>query len=302
MRKTVLYVTVLFKMSRPAQLAGITLVYVLGLLIALANGAEWNTSSMLVAYFIAIPISISIHYVNEYADFESDALASRTPFSGGSGALPQSGLPRQIAWRAAWVALLIGTSLALAAYFLAYLSLPALTLLALSAFFGWMYSLPPLRLAWRGWGELDNALLGGIALPVYAYAAISGRVDIYVILVCIPFGMLVFVNLLATTWPDRHADAQVGKFTLAARWQVTSLRLLYLGVAVIGYAYLLIVPIFPPLVIMASLLTIPISLWGALTYTRWHTPLPTVAAMTAMLVAQIYAWGVQTGLFYDRFP
>jgi 1,4-dihydroxy-2-naphthoate octaprenyltransferase len=156
-----------------------------------------------------------------------------------------------------------------------------------------MYSLPPLALAWRGWGELDNALLGGVALPLYAYLVQSGELDPWVILIFIPFGMLVFINLLATTWADRDADGAVGKFTLATRWNTIRLRRVYLAVAAGAFVYLGMFNrlLYPQPVLIASLLVIPILVWGFITYTRQHSPFPTVAAMAVYLMIQITVWG-----------
>lgn len=64
--------------------------------------------------------------------------------------------------------------------------------------FGWAYSLPPLALAWRELGELDNAALGGLVLPLYGFAVASGRVSFDPILACVPFVALVFANMLET--------------------------------------------------------------------------------------------------------
>ena len=44
----------------------------------------------------------------------------------------------------------------------------AVHVLSLGAFFGWMYSVRPFALAWHGWGEVDNAALGGVLLPTRA--------------------------------------------------------------------------------------------------------------------------------------
>ncbi len=142
-----------------------------------------------------------------------------------------------MALKAGWLALLVGSVLGTLGMFLGLLSPAALAVLVWGAFWGWMYSLRPLVLAWRGWGELDNAMLGGVALPVYAYVVQAGPLDPRVVLIFIPFGMLVFINLLATTWADREADAKVGKFTLATHWPVIHLRLLYLVVS-LGFFYL----------------------------------------------------------------
>jgi 1,4-dihydroxy-2-naphthoate octaprenyltransferase len=38
--------------------------------------------------------AMAVHYANEYADAETDALTVRTPSSGGSGALERTDLPR----------------------------------------------------------------------------------------------------------------------------------------------------------------------------------------------------------------
>jgi 1,4-dihydroxy-2-naphthoate octaprenyltransferase len=157
-----------------------------------------------------------------------------------------------------------------------------------------MYSLRPLALAWRGWGELDNAMLGGVALPVYAYVVQAGQLDLRAVLIFIPFGMLAFVNLLATTWADREADASVGKYTLATRWPVARLQLIYLAVALGAFIFLLLFAnlIFPPIVVLYSFLVLPVLIWGLLVYTRQHSPFPTVAAMTVFLLLQIAAWGL----------
>ncbi|NDJ86753.1 MAG: prenyltransferase [Chloroflexi bacterium] len=280
-------------MSRPLQLVAVTLVYLMGTTIALARGHALDAPLLAWGYVGVIFVSASIHYANEYADHETDALTSRTPFSGGSGALPRSGFSPLIAFWAAWVALTMGLGVAIAALVLSSYPWPAFGVLLFGAFFGWMYSLPPLALAWRGWGELDNAMLGGIALPLYGFTVQAGWVDPAVIAICLPFGALVFVNLLATTWPDREADSQVGKFTLATRWPASKLRRLYwlgAGVAFLSLAALA-GSVLPPLVASGGFVVLPITLWGAVTYTRWHSPFPTVAAMILMLMIYLLAWG-----------
>ncbi|MBW8011403.1 MAG: prenyltransferase [Chloroflexi bacterium] len=286
-------------MARPSQLLAVTLVYTLGTLMAKANGYQINPLALIWGYLAIIPVSASIHYANEYADHETDALTQRTPFSGGSGVLPQTGLPPRIALTSAWVALLLGAGIAALGFFIGLLELAALVTLAFGAFFGWMYSVGPFALAWKGWGELDNALLGGVALPVYSYAVQAGQVDYFVILASIPFGTLVFINLLATTWPDRVADAAVGKRTLATRWSVKRLRRVYVFAGTGSFIAVLVMvnTIFPVEVIWGSLLALPVAVWGAYTYTQWHSPFPTVAAMAVMLLGQIAGWGLVVELF-----
>lgn len=284
----------LFAMSRPLQLVAVTIVYLVGIAIAGAMKIELSTQAAVWGYVALIATSASIHYANEYADYETDTLTTRTPFSGGSGALPETGLPRRLALRAAQVTLAVGVALATAGFVLGVLGVAAVGVLLAGAFFGWMYSLPPLQLAWNGWGELDNAALGGVLLPVYGFTVQAGYIDLAAIAVCLPFGALVFINLLATTWPDRAADAQVGKYTLATQWPTARLRILYGVGALAAFGLLLVMGnwLVPPLVLAAALLPVPIVLWGWSVYTRWENPFPTVFAMVVMMNAYLLSWGV----------
>jgi 1,4-dihydroxy-2-naphthoate octaprenyltransferase len=163
----------LFRMARPTQIVLIFFVYCLGMLMAVAKGFPLNMEVFWTGALVLIIISLSIHLANEYANYETDLLTTRTPFSGGSGALPETGLPRHLALIGAWVAFCVSGTLSIGAAWAGVLNRISLFVLALGAFFGWMYSLPPLSLAWRGWGKLDNALIGSIALPLYGYVVRS---------------------------------------------------------------------------------------------------------------------------------
>jgi 1,4-dihydroxy-2-naphthoate octaprenyltransferase len=159
-----------------------------------------------------------------------------------------------------------------------------------------MYSLPPLKLAWRGLGEVDNAFLGGILLPLHGYITVTGRFDSWVVLACLPFFFLCFNNLLAVTWPDRHADAQVGKMTLATIWPEGRLRKLYLIVATASFVSLLLLSgwIFPFEVTIVSLFSLPFVISGSATYTKNRVSSSTVYAMVVMMLFQMSMW-IATG-------
>jgi 1,4-dihydroxy-2-naphthoate octaprenyltransferase len=275
----------------------IAFVYLFGVVIALATGTPVDRSGVVVGLLVLLPLSASVHYANEYADYETDGLTIRTPFSGGSGALQRSGLGRRSALVGAWVTGLVGAGLSGIAYGLDFLPLAGLGILALGTFFGWMYSLAPLALGWRGWGELDNALLGGVALPFYGYVVQTGRVEGGVLLACLPFGALVFTNLLATTWADRAADFVVGKRTLATRWPLNQLRALYWAVVAGAYLSLLLLGgrVFPAIVAWSSIAVLPVSIWGGAAYTRRHSPFPSVFAMVCLLGVQLISWWSTAG-------
>ncbi|WP_338729657.1 prenyltransferase [Haladaptatus sp. DJG-WS-42] len=289
----------LLVMSRPVHLLIVALVYVLGVGIALAHGAFFDRLSLVAGFAALVPVTASIHYANEYADHETDALTTRTRFSGGSGALPETELSPTVALYAASVSLAVGAVVAGYGSYRGWLSVHAVAILALGALLGWSYSLPPLALAWRGLGELEHALLGGVLLPQYGVAVASGTYSRAAALATAPLCLLVFVNLLALMWPDREADAEVGKRTLATRLSATWLRRLYLSAVLATFVSLaaLTGSVLPRPVALASYAIVPLLAWGASTYTKTESPLPTVLALTVLAVAQSAAWFHVAGFY-----
>lgn len=282
----------LWGMARPLIMISVILVYVDGLLIARAYSYVLAWDKMVWGLAVLLLVAASIHYANEFADYETDSYSTPTLYSGGSGVLPRGNVPRHLALYAGWVALIICFGLTLLGHRLGALNTTALLCLVLGAFGGWMYSLPPLRLAWRGWGELDNALLGGLLLHIYGFVILSDQITIEIILLCLPFTLLTFNNLLATTWADKHADTMAGKYTLATRLPSVQLRRLYSAAAICAFMLLLLLHgrVIPGPVVYASLLAMPLVILGWRTYTRLHSPFPASNAMIVMLLAQILTW------------
>ena len=281
---------VLWQAARPAQLLLIALVYAMGASLAFAETGRRPVRTHAVGLTAMGLVAASVHYANEYADAETDRLTDRTPFSGGSGALPRTGLSRTVVLAAGAVALAAGSALVAVT---AGGALPRLSvwLLAAVAVLGWQYSVGPLAFAWRGLGELVNAVLGGLLLPVYAASVATGRVTLSAVAACLPFAIVVFLNLLDTTWPDRRADAAVGKRTLATRWSTGRLRGAYwVGVVTFAAATVALATTLPSAVWAVTAGVLPVLAYAGSRYTADESPAPTVAAMVALAVAQTAAW------------
>lgn len=291
----------LFDLSRPEQVALVLLVYLMGVLAA-ASGelpgvdAPFVWGPVLAGAVALVPLTVGVHYANEWADYETDLLTTPTEFSGGSGVFRRTTLPRRLALRGAYGAVTVGALLTIELLAVGLLSPTSASLLALITVLGWQYSLPPLELVRHGVGEVDNALLGGVLLPVYGASVVTGRLVPAVALASVPFALLVFANLLQTHWPDRHADRQVGKRTLVTRASAGRLRRAYWLVVAAAFGSLLglhLGPV-PTAVSVAGGLALPLSLWGGVTYTRQRSPFPAVAAMVTVAAAQTLAWGALT--------
>ena len=290
----------LWEASRPSQLALILLVYTLGIGMATAGppvvvvaadvGSLSFRLSALAGALVLLPVAVAIHYANEYADVETDALTDRTPFSGGSGALEETGLSAAFLRRATVGATVVsGCGVVLAA---ATLPPDAVMVLIAILLAGLGYSLPPVALIRRGLGEFVNAVLGGLLLPLYGVAVVATPTAIAGLAV-VPFVLVVGCNLFATHWPDREADAAVGKRTLVVRWSPRRIRRAYvvLGVGAVAVtASLLAAEAVPSAVGVATLASLSLLAWGWTTLTRRRDPLPSVLAMVVLVVASTVAW------------
>ena len=277
--------------TRPSQLALIGVVYTLGVGMATVLGSStvpWRPVGVGAA--ILLPVALSVHYANEYADAETDRRTERTPFSGGSGALERTGVARSLLARASGVALAVGVTGGAVAWWVGVVSATAVAFLVAIAVAGLAYSLPPVALVRLGVGEVTNALLGGTLLPLYGVAVVSS-VTVTTVLAVVPFTLLVGCNLLATHWPDRDADAAVGKRTLAVRWSRGRLRTAYWALATAAVVTTTaLVGTVPTAVVAAQTLALPPLLWGGVVLTRQRSPFPAVSAMVVHASASTLAW------------
>lgn len=283
-------------MSRPDQLALIVVVLAAGVAAGTSRGdqgpGQLTAGPLAVVAAALLLVAASVHVVNEYADSDTDVLTRRTRFSGGSGALADPGVPRRTALAAAVALAGSGVAVALLGWTAGALPAPALSLLALGLVGGWLYSVGPFAFSRHGWGEVANAALGGLVLPAYGIAAMTGTVTPSDVAAFAPFALLVFVNLLETQWPDRVADRAVGKHTLTSRLSPRQVRGLATASAALAYGLLLaMTPTpMPTVVAAASFVALPLSVWGLARLTRNPEPLPGVLAMVVMIVAQGLAW------------
>jgi 1,4-dihydroxy-2-naphthoate octaprenyltransferase len=107
----------------------------------------------------------------------------------------------------------------------------------------------------------------------------------------------VFVNLLETQWPDRRADAAVGKRTLATRWSAERLQRAYVGglLAAVGAGVALAGRVLPLPVAVGTLAPMVGLLPGAARFTDREEPLFAVVTMVGVAAASTAGWAVAAG-------
>jgi len=218
----------LWRLSRLKFLAGGLLGGGLGTAVAAFEGGGVDWGAYALAQTAITSLHLMTHYANDFFDRSSDALAVRTPFSGGSGVLVDGSLQPAVALRAAAVCAVVG--LAAAALLLADGKALAAAAGLVIAVLAWSYSAPPLRLLGRGLGEADTAIIVAICVPICAYAAQTARIDVRILASTLPAAAAMFVMMLCVEYPDVEPDAATGKRNLVVRLgRRASARLLQMG-------------------------------------------------------------------------
>lgn len=225
----------ILRLIRPFFLAGGVLMCALGAVSAWLVGAPVNTRLLLHAQWMITSIQLVAQTINEHFDQDVDSVNShhRTWLSGGSGILQKGRLPTGIAFRLALLA-------ALSALLSILLLLPRYPFAAAVGVIGilisWFYSAPPGSLVRRGWGEAIAAVNVAILAP--ACAALLQNNDQFHLtwLFWLPLFFLQVAMLTTFDLPDRSADQQFGKQTLALRlgpkwtpWTISAMIILPFG-------------------------------------------------------------------------
>lgn len=173
------------------------------------SNADINYGHLLLALLGALSANISVNALNEYLDFESglDLVTQRTPFSGGSGALPSC--PSA----ATSVLLLGGASLILVVliglYFiwscgLTILPIGLVGIAVIAAYTRIINRRPLLCLVAPGLGFGVLMVLGSYFVMVEGFSPLAA-------LVCLVPFFLVNNLLLLNQYPDIDADKSVGR-------------------------------------------------------------------------------------------
>lgn len=249
--------------SRPNFLVLAPLCVGLGVAVAWNQGEPPALLDTVLVFVGALLAHAAVNLLNEYEDFVSglDLITTRTPFSGGSGALPElPGAAKRVLAAALGTLVLV---ILIGLYFLWQRGLPMLVLgtagIALVVTYTrWITRSPILCLFAPGIGFGPVMVLGTLV-------ALGARLDATAITVSVITLLLVSELLLINQIPDADADRKIGRrhlvITLGTRAAARLVSALFLS----GYV-VLVMGIFTgwlPLPSILSLATAPFALWLA---------------------------------------
>jgi len=230
----------------------------LGTCIAWYDGA-FHLGYALLAFFGLLMAHISVDVLNEYFDYKSgvDLETKKTPFSGGSGALPDGLIsPRQALWLGLASFLL---TIPIGVYFVLVRGWLLLPLLLIAAVCILIYTPLILKLRWPEWAPG----LGMGALPVMgAYFVQTAEYTWPLVVAAIPSGILVHNLLLLNEFPDVEADRKAGRKTTPITMGKAKASILYSVLTVVVYLWIIggVVAEVMPVFSLIALLTLPFAI------------------------------------------
>lgn len=200
------------KLGRPQYLVGNFLVFTMGALLAVILGSEFVLSKFILGYSILFTAHLSVHYSNDYFDFEVDHLTTPTKISGGSGVLVKN--PELKEFSKQFALIIMGISILLAAIFTVIFNYPITFFLFLifGNLLAWFYTAPPIKLVYRRLGEFANIVAVVIFLGA-GYFALKGTLDLYFFIFVVPviFLQIIFINCFEI--PSMEGDKLGNKIT-----------------------------------------------------------------------------------------
>jgi 1,4-dihydroxy-2-naphthoate polyprenyltransferase len=272
-----------------------------GLAYSMTGELDWGL--LLIILFGAISAHIGVNALNEYQDFISglDLQTERTPFSGGSGTLPENSHLAPLALRISISAIVFTSISGLVLIYLrgSELLLPGLSGLVLIVLYTKILNRYPLLCL------LSPGLGFGIIMVGGSYLALTGSYSNEVFLVSlIPF-FLVNNLLLLNQFPDVSADRKAGRRHILIQYGYKAASLVYLifllfaALTLIASVYLGILPLYSLSGLLLIAVGVPVYQAAANTGSNIDLLLPHMGTNVGMVLLIPVLLGIS--LFYNYF-
>ena len=229
--------------------------------------ASWFYTLLLLTGVISAHISVNLF--NELSDFKTgiDFHTTPTPFSGGSGMLQKQNTDPKTVKTVAYVCILLSAVIGL--YFFLSRGWLILVFMISGALAARFYTSHLTRYLL---GEPVAGLTLGTFVVLGSFYALSGFLNLLVIWVSVPAGILTSLLLLLNEFPDREADQKGGRHHLIIHFGTkTSSKIYFIGM-VVTFSMLCLTPLLFNLsyLFLVSLLTVPLAVKAVLITRKYH--------------------------------
>jgi 1,4-dihydroxy-2-naphthoate octaprenyltransferase len=241
---------------------------------AIWTHGEIDTLHLILAFVGAVCAHIGVNTLNEYFDFKSglDFQSDRTPFSGGSGTLPERPDMAPGTLRIAVVCL--STTTMIGIYFLfargwAIVPLGLLGLLVIVVYTNWITRLPLISLIVTGLGF-------GLLMVMGTYYVLTGEYTWTAFFASLPPFFLGNNLLLLNQFPDVEVDRAVGRRNLPIILGRPACSIIYALILVATYLPMVIGVWlgYLPVATLLGLVTLPLAVAAAIGVYRYAEDLP----------------------------
>lgn len=194
------------------------LLYLLGYVLALLGGIEFDLTKFLFGYLVFGTAHLSVSFSNDYFDRDADRESVKTHFSGGSKVLVEHPELESFSVRFAIFLLLI-SSISSVLFIIIYdYSLWFFVFVLLGGLLGWFYSATPLKLAYRGLGEIATMLGVGLFMTGMGYFVGSGVLDSLFLLFSLPLSFYGLFFIITVELPDVECDTLAKKKNIVVKF------------------------------------------------------------------------------------
>ncbi len=259
-----------FQTCRPPFLVLTPVCVLLGLSLAVTDEQSVNYFTFFMILLGALSAHMSVNMLNEYYDFKTglDLATQRTPFSGGSGALPNNPDAANIVLFSGISTLII--TAVIGVYFVVtqgaqILPIGLLGLIIVYTYTKWLNRMPLLCLVSPGLGF-------GVLMVVGTYVVLAHDLTSTVLLVSlIPF-FLINNLLLLNQYPDIDADKSIGRKTFPIIYGLQCSNIVYILSAIASFILILILVFIQTLPMFSLIALLPFvcvayAYKGAITFT-----------------------------------
>jgi 1,4-dihydroxy-2-naphthoate octaprenyltransferase len=278
-----------FRETRPQFLILPVVLSFLGTCIAWYDG-YFHLGHTILAFVGLLLAHISVNVLNDYHDFKSgvDLATQKTPFSGGSGVLPEALLEPGQVLRFGIISFLLATAIGI--YFVVVTGWQLLPLLVVGGLCILLYTPVILKRSWPEWSP--GVGLG--SLPVLgAYFVQSTEYTWPAVIAAIPSGILVHNLLFLNEFPDVEADSTVNRKTLPITIGREKASIVYATLTIILYLWIIgwVIADKMPVYTLIALLTLPFAIkaiQGARKYGDMKKLMPAMASnVLVVLLTQL---------------
>jgi 1,4-dihydroxy-2-naphthoate octaprenyltransferase len=225
----------------------------------------------------------SVNLFNELSDYKTkiDELTTPTPFSGGSGMMQAGKTEPGAVTAAAYSAMILAAAIGF--YFCAVSSWYILIFMAAGGVAIRFYTS---HLARWLLGEFFSGLTLGVFVVLGAYMALTGHLNINILYISLPPGILTMLLLFLNEFPDAEADKKGGRYHMIIHFGKKKSARIYMAVVAVVYILILAGPFILdiPYTVLIALLTLPIAIKAMTITSKFYNDTPKLIPALGMNV------------------